>query len=44
MGKKEYLKPLMCFISVSSDVIRTSVNDGVEGFDSNWLKWEGENE
>ncbi len=43
MGKKEYLKPLMCFISVSSDVIRTS-NDGVEGFDSNWLKWEGENE
>lgn len=42
MGKKEYLKPLICLMPVSVDVI-TSSTDGLKSFDPEWLSPNGGN-
>lgn len=41
MGKKEYLKPLICLMPVSADVITSSPADGFKGFDPKWLSTDG---
>lgn len=43
MGKKEYLKPLICLMPVSADVI-TSSTDGLESFRPEWLSPNGGSE
>lgn len=43
MGKKEYLKPLICLMPVSVDVITSSPADGFKGFDPEWLSPNGGN-
>lgn len=40
MGKKEYLKPLICLMPVSADVI-TSSTDGLKSFKPEWLLTNG---
>ena len=44
MGKKEYLKPLICLMPVSADVITSSPADGLKSFDPEWLSPNGGNE
>ena len=44
MGKKEYLKPLICLMPVSADVMTSSQTDGLKSFDPEWLSPNGGNE
>jgi len=37
MGKKEYLKPLMCCLMLESADVITSSTDGVKSFAPAWL-------
>lgn len=49
MGKKEYLKPLICLMPVCADVITSSpadgvLTDGLESFKPEWLSPNGGSE
>ena len=37
MGKKEYLKPLMCCLMLESADVITSSTDGLKSFNPAWL-------